>query len=220
MSAQSTDIATLLGASPVLPVATLEQAETGVEYAHALLRGGIHCVEVTLRTAAALRVIEAIARAVPQIAVGAGTVLNADDLASAARAGARFAISPGATPSLYAAPAPIPWLPSVATASEVMVGLAAGHRTFKFFPAAAAGGVGLLNALRGPFPQARFCPTGGIGPTEAPAWLALPNVLCVGGSWLAPPDAIRERDWARIEALARDCAALRRPSAIPRASSA
>jgi 2-dehydro-3-deoxyphosphogluconate aldolase/(4S)-4-hydroxy-2-oxoglutarate aldolase len=208
------DIATVLARSPVMPVATLEDAGVAVEYARALLRGGIRCLEVTLRTDAALAAIEAIARAEPEMAVGAGTILEPAQLGSAARAGATFAVSPGATAALYAAHSPIPWLPAIATASELMLGLDAGHRCFKFFPAAAAGGPAMLAALYGPFPLARFCPTGGIAAADAARWLALPNVLCVGGSWLAPSDALRSRDWPRIETLARQSAVLRPQATI------
>jgi 2-dehydro-3-deoxyphosphogluconate aldolase/(4S)-4-hydroxy-2-oxoglutarate aldolase len=148
---------------------------------------------------------------VPEIAVGAGTVLSADDLGAAASAGATFAISPGTTSALLsaAAAAPIPYLPAVATASDVMQGLAWGHHCFKFFPAGAAGGTAMLKSFAGPFPQARFCPTGGISQESVRSYLELPNVLCAGGSWLSPADALAARDWKRIEALASRAAASR-----------
>ncbi|MDA8348231.1 MAG: bifunctional 4-hydroxy-2-oxoglutarate aldolase/2-dehydro-3-deoxy-phosphogluconate aldolase, partial [Pseudomonadota bacterium] len=170
--------------------------------------GGLRAIEVTLRTPAALPAIEAIAREVPEIAVGAGTVLAVDDLHAAANAGAAFAISPGATAAVLEAGAhsAIPYLPAVATASELMLGLAHGYHCFKFFPAALAGGAPMLKAFAGPFPQARFCPTGGITPATQRTYLNLPNVLCVGGSWLAPADAVAARDWQRIEALAAEAA--------------
>lgn len=209
------DIGSILALAPVMPVATIDDAAIAVDYAAALQRGGLRSVEITLRTGAALAAIEAIARAVPGIAVGAGTVLGPADLQAAADAGARFAVSPGATAALYGARAPIPWLPAVATASELMTGIGHGHRCFKFFPAACAGGVALLRALHGPFPQARFCPTGGIDVATVRDWLALPNVACVGGSWLAPADALRARDWQRVEELARAAATLRRAQPGP-----
>jgi 2-dehydro-3-deoxyphosphogluconate aldolase / (4S)-4-hydroxy-2-oxoglutarate aldolase len=207
----SAEIERILRLSPVMPVVIIEEAEVAADLARAFVRGGIRVVEVTLRTRAALAAIEAIARQVPEIAVGAGTVLSAQDLRAAAEAGATFAISPGATPALLAAAAaaPIPYLPAVATASELMQGLACGHHCFKFFPAGPAGGIAMLKAFAGPFPQARFCPTGGITQESVRSYLDLPNVLCAGGSWLSPGDALAARDWPRIEALAARAAAAR-----------
>jgi 2-dehydro-3-deoxyphosphogluconate aldolase / (4S)-4-hydroxy-2-oxoglutarate aldolase len=201
----------LLERSPVLPVVTIEEAAIAPLLARALVRGGIRIMEVTLRTPAALAAIEAIAREVPEMALGAGTVLSSADLHAAAEAGASFAVSPGATPVLLAAAAasPMPYLPAVATASELMLAMQAGYRSFKLFPASAAGGPALLAALAGPFPQARFCPTGGISPENAGSYLALPNVSCVGGSWLTPPALIARRDWDRLETLAAQASALR-----------
>jgi len=206
-----TGIEQFLRLSPVMPVVTIEDADLAPELARALVRGGIRIIEVTLRTSAGLRAIEAIARANTGICVGAGTVLSVSDLRAAADAGASFAISPGSTPSLLEAgrTASIPYLPAVATASELMSGIAAGYRFFKFFPAAAAGGIPMLKSFAGPFPDARFCPTGGISQSTARSYLELPNVLCVGGSWLSPTDALETRDWARIEALATAAAASR-----------
>lgn len=191
--------------SPVMPVVVIDDASIAPDLARALVRGGIRVIEVTLRTPAALKAIEAIARAEPAIKVGAGTVLSVSDLHSAADAGAAFAISPGATRPLLEAgqqAASIPYLPAVATASELMEGLAAGYECFKFFPANAAGGTPMLKSLAGPFPDARFCPTGGITQDTVKSYLDLPNVLCAGGSWLSPADALAARDWARIERLA------------------
>jgi 2-dehydro-3-deoxyphosphogluconate aldolase / (4S)-4-hydroxy-2-oxoglutarate aldolase len=201
----------VLRASPVMPVVTIDDAATAPDLARAFVRGGIRVIEVTLRTPAALEAIEKIASAVPEIRVGAGTVVGIADLHAAASAGASFAISPGATPTLLAggASGPIPYLPAVATASELMAGIAAGYRFFKFFPAAAAGGIPMLKSLAGPFPDARFCPTGGISQETAHSYLELPNVLCVGGSWLTPADALTTRDWDRIQRLAAKAAALR-----------
>lgn len=208
---QSSQIERFLRLSPVMPVVTIEDAATAADIARALVRGGIRVIEVTLRTPVALRAIEQIARAVPEITVGAGTVLSVADLHAAASAGAAFSISPGATPTLLTAgsTAQIPYLPAVATASDLMVGIAAGYRFFKFFPAAQAGGTAMLKAFAGPFPDARFCPTGGITQESVKSYLDLPNVLCAGGSWLTPADAVAAKDWARIEALAAKAAASR-----------
>ena len=205
-------IADILGLSPVMPVVTIEDAASAPDLARALVRGGIGAIEVTLRTPQALRAIEAIASGVPEICVGVGTVMSPEDLTLAENAGAAFAISPGATRELLAAGADlrIPYLPAVATASELMTAMAAGYRHFKLFPANAAGGVAALKGFHGPFPEARFCPTGGVSLQTAPDYLKLPNVLCVGGSWLAPDDALKARDWDRIEKLAREAAALTR----------
>jgi 2-dehydro-3-deoxyphosphogluconate aldolase / (4S)-4-hydroxy-2-oxoglutarate aldolase len=204
-------IAGILQLSPVMPVVTIEDAATAADLARALVRGGIKVIEVTLRTPQALRSIEVIAAHVPEICVGAGTVMSQVDLGNAANAGATFAISPGATRELLEVGAEfrIPYLPAVATASELMTALAAGYSHFKLFPANVAGGLGALKAFHGPFPDARFCPTGGVTPQTAGSYLELPNVLCVGGSWLTPSDAVRTRDWAKIESLAREAAALR-----------
>jgi len=201
----------VLRASPVMPVVTIQDAASAPDLARAFVRGGIRVIEVTLRTPVAVQAIERIAAEVPEIRVGAGTVVSIADLHAAANAGASFAISPGATPTLLAggASGPIPYLPAVATASELMAGIAAGYRFFKFFPAAAAGGIPLLKALAGPFPEARFCPTGGISQETAPSYLELPNVLCVGGSWLTPADALTRHDWDRVKQLAAKAAALR-----------
>jgi 2-dehydro-3-deoxyphosphogluconate aldolase/(4S)-4-hydroxy-2-oxoglutarate aldolase len=205
-------IADILRLSPVMPVVTIEDAATATDLARALVRGGIRAIEVTLRTPQALRAIEIIASSVPEICVGVGTVMSPDDLNLAAKAGAAFAISPGATRELLAAGAHlrIPYLPAVATASELMTAMAAGYRHFKLFPANAAGGVAALKGFQGPFPEARFCPTGGVSLQTAPDYLKLPNVLCVGGSWLTPADAVKAGDWDRVEALAREAAALSR----------
>jgi len=201
----------VLTRAPVLPVLAIEHLEDAVPLARALVDGGLPVLEVTLRTAAALPAIAAIAAAVPQARVGAGTVLDADQLDAVARAGGAFAIAPGCTPTLYAAAArsPLPFLPAVASASEIMQGLEQGHRRFKFFPAAAAGGVAALKAFAGPFADVRFCPTGGIDAASARDYLALPNVLTVGGSWMVPAAVLRARDFAQIARLAADCARLR-----------
>ena len=201
----------ILRHSPVMPVVVIDDAAQAVPLARALLAGGIRSIEITLRTPAALDAIRAVRAAVPEMATGAGTVLNAADLEAAARAGAHFAVSPGSTPALLAAAAAqdLPWLPGAASASEVMTLREAGYRWLKFFPATAAGGSALLQSLHGPLPDVRFCPTGGISLASAPDWLALPNVVCVGGSWLTPGDRLRAADWSAIETLARQAVRLR-----------
>lgn len=202
----------LLLLSPVIPVLVVDRVEDAAPLAEALVEGGLKVLEITLRTAHALDVIEAMARAVPQAVIAAGTVTTAAQLAAARQAGARFAVSPGLTPALLEAtqdPGMLPLLPGVATASELMVGLEAGLRCFKLFPAEAVGGAALLKSFHGPFPQAVFCPTGGITLETAPRYLALPNVACVGGSWLATTVAMKEGRWAEIRDLARAASALR-----------
>lgn len=197
--------------APVLPVIVIDRLDDAVPLARALVAGGLPVLEVTLRTAAALEGMRRIAAEVPEAVLGAGTVITPADLEAAADAGCTFAISPGATAALYHAAdsSPIAWLPAVATASEVMQGLAHGHQRFKFFPAVSSGGIPALKGFNGPFPQVRFCPTGGIDAASAPDFLALPNVGTVGGSWMLPKDAIASGDWARVERLAREAAALR-----------
>jgi 2-dehydro-3-deoxyphosphogluconate aldolase/(4S)-4-hydroxy-2-oxoglutarate aldolase len=198
----------LLGATPVMPIVTIASAELAADLARALLRGGIGAIEVTMRTPAALAAMEAIARGVPEITVGAGTVLSADDMRRAAAAGATFAISPGTTPELLSAGREdiLPYLPGVATAGEIQGAMDFGYSCFKFFPAAGAGGIAALRALAGPFPKLRFAATGGITPETAQSYLDLPNVLSVGGSWIAPAELIAKRDWNAIEARAHDAA--------------
>lgn len=195
----------------VIPVIVIDDAVDAVPLAQALLEGGVSVLEVTLRTPAGLAAIEAIARALPQAIVGAGTVRSVSDVRAARDAGCRFVVSPGYSRDIGLAcrAAGLALLPGVATASEVMQASADGHGFLKFFPAVAAGGIAMLNALAGPFADVRFCPTGGIGADTAPRFLALPNVAAVGGSWLTPPDALRARDWARITRLAAAASALR-----------
>lgn len=203
----------LLQLCPVVPVVVLSDADLAVPLARALVRGGLPAIEVTLRTPAALDAIKRIAAEVPEAVVGAGTITAPAQVVAAGQAGARFLVSPGCTDRLRAAMwgSGLPFLPGVATASEALALLEHGITAMKFFPATAAGGPAYLSALAGPLPHVRFCPTGGITPQSAPDYLALPNVDCVGGSWLTPGDAVRARDWDRIEALARDAAALRVP---------
>ncbi|OZB69386.1 MULTISPECIES: bifunctional 4-hydroxy-2-oxoglutarate aldolase/2-dehydro-3-deoxy-phosphogluconate aldolase [unclassified Thiomonas] len=202
----------LLRAGPVMPVLVIRDAGQAVDLATALVAGGIRTLEVTLRTPAALDAIRQIRDRVPGALVGAGTVLSPTDWQRAQDAGAMFGISPGLTPALLAATrlSSLPFVPGVATASEAMTALDAGFTAMKLFPAEAVGGQALLKSLHGPLPQLLFCPTGGIHPGNAAAYLALPNVGCVGGSWLAPEAALAAHDWAAITALAREAAALRR----------
>jgi len=190
--------------SKVLPVIVLQSAEEAVPLANAMLEGGIDVLEITLRSKAGLPAIEAIAKALPEVAVGAGTVLSAADLRAARDAGAQFALSPGATPDLLQAgqTTGIPFVPGVMTPSEVLSALSAGFELLKLFPAAQAGGLGMLRALAGPFPQLRFCPTGGITLENFGAFLALPNVSIVGGSWLTPASMVQSKDWAGLQRLA------------------
>ena len=197
--------------APVIPVIVLHAVADAVPMARALLAGGIRMLEVTLRTTQALACIEAIARDVPEAVVGAGTVRSRADAQAAAMAGARFAVSPGYTSALGQAcsDAGLALLPGVATGSEIMLAREEGLTELKFFPALQAGGVAMLKAWSGPFFDVRFCPTGGIGLQNAADFLALPNVVCVGGSWLVPPDALAQSDWARVTQLARDCHRLR-----------
>ncbi|RLV08477.1 keto-deoxy-phosphogluconate aldolase [Streptomyces griseocarneus] len=206
----------VLGLAPVLPVVVLSEVADAVPLARALVAGGLPAVEVTLRTAGALEAIRAVAAEVPEAVVGAGSVLTPGQATAAVGAGARFLVSPGWTERLLetARGTDVPFLPGVSTASEVMALLERGVREMKFFPAEASGGVAFLKSLAGPLPAARFCPTGGIGPDSAPAYLALPNVGCVGGTWMLPADAVASRDWARVTALARAAAALRRHTAV------
>ncbi|KIE25271.1 keto-deoxy-phosphogluconate aldolase [Streptomyces sp. MUSC 125] len=210
-SPPSSPAASVLDLAPVLPVVVVSDAADAVPLARALVAGGLPAIEVTLRTPAALRAIRAITREVPRAVVGAGTVITPEQVGACAAAGARFLVSPGWTRSLLEAMRGVglPFLPGVSTASEVVALLERGVREMKFFPAQAAGGTGYLRSLAGPLPQARFCPTGGIGPTTAPEYLSLPNVGCVGGSWMVPADAVTAGDWTRIEQLARAAAGLR-----------
>ena len=207
----SAEMARFLSSSPVIPVITIERAADAVPLAHALLAGGIRTIEITLRTPAAREAAAAIVASVPETIVGIGTVLSTNDVAIARDLGARFIVSPGATPELLAASSAsgLPFLPGVQTASELMVCLAAGFDIVKIFPAVPAGGLSMVRALAGPFPQVRFCPTGGIGEKNAAEWLAEPNVLAVGGSWIAPVSDIRKGDWAAITARAKGAQSLR-----------
>ena len=199
--------------APVIPVLVIDDAATAIPLARALVAGGLPVLEVTLRTPAALDVIAGMAT-VPGGIVGAGTVLNAGDVQAAKAAGATFAVSPGATDTLLTAceAADLPLLPGAATATEAMALLERGYSTAKFFPAEAAGGAPALKAIGAPLPQISFCPTGGVGPANAPDYLALENTVCVGGSWVAPAGLIKAGDWDGITALARAAARLGKPA--------
>lgn len=201
----------IVAAGPVIPVVVIEDAEHAVPMAEALVAGGLPVIEVTLRTPAALAAIAAIKKAVPKALVGAGTVIQPTQIDAVMEAGAVFAVSPGATDVLLTACAQkgLPILPGAATASETMKLLEGGYRFQKCFPAEPVGGVAYLKSLASPLPEARFCPTGGVTSQSAPDYLALPNVVCVGGSWVAPKAVMAARDWAQIEALAREAAALK-----------
>jgi 2-dehydro-3-deoxyphosphogluconate aldolase / (4S)-4-hydroxy-2-oxoglutarate aldolase len=197
--------------APVIPVIVLSDVAHAVPLARALVAGGIRMLEVTLRTPVALACIEAIAREVPDAVAGAGTVRSAADAQAAAMAGARFAVSPGYTHAVGKAchELELPLLPGVATGSEIMAAQEDGYTELKFFPAMQAGGLAMLKAWQGPFGDVKFCPTGGISAGNAAEFLALDNVVCVGGSWLTPADAVARGDWARITQLAREAVALR-----------
>jgi len=197
--------------APVLPVLTIHDPALAVPLAETLRDAGLPVLEVTLRTDAALAAIRRMRDEVSGITVGAGTILNGEHLRQAEQAGAEFAISPGCTEALYQAAegSSIPFLPGVATAGEIMRGLEHGHTRFKFFPAQAAGGVAALSGFNGPLAEARFCPTGGIGPHNAADYLALANVMTIGGSWMVPGGVLKARDWQTITRLAAEAAQLK-----------
>jgi len=203
---------TLASHGPVIPVIVIHDLADAVPMAQALVDGGVRVLEVTLRTPVALKCMEAIARSVPGAIVGAGTIRSVADAQASRDAGCQFGVSPGYTSQigLYCRNIGLPLLPGVATSSEVMQANADGYDFLKFFPATAAGGIPLLKALHGPFPDVAFCPTGGITVETAPQFLALPNVKVCGGSWLTPADAVKAKDWARITQLAKEASALRK----------
>lgn len=198
------DIAAITALAPVIPVLTIERAADAVPLARALVKGGLPVLEITLRTRSAMEALGAIAKEVPDAVVGAGTVLEAAQVEQIQRLGAKFAVSPGCTPSLVSATkaAGLPFLPGVQTVSEAMALAEQGYRVLKFFPAEPAGGLAWLKAVGAPLAGLRFCPTGGIGADTAQAYLALRNVACVGGSWIAPAAALDAKDWSQIERLA------------------
>ena len=201
----------IMALAPVIPVLTVTSVEDGLGQARALVAGGLYAIEVTLRTQSALAAIAAIAREIPDAVVGAGTITSPGQIGEAVAAGARFLVSPGVTPSLAeaAAGAPVPFLPGCATASEAMALRELGFRALKLFPAEAVGGAKLIASLAAPLPDLRFCPTGGIDLAKAPDYLKLPNVACIGGSWMLPKDALAKGDYATVEKLAREAAGLK-----------
>jgi 2-dehydro-3-deoxyphosphogluconate aldolase/(4S)-4-hydroxy-2-oxoglutarate aldolase len=209
-SAPAMSVRTVMTTSPVIPVLTITRLEQAAPLAQALVRGGLRVLEVTLRTPVALAAIEAMRAAVPAAIVGAGTLTRTEDFPAAEKAGAQFGVTPGLTAELAAAALDVgfPLLPGVMTPTELIAARNVGYSAFKLFPAQQAGGVGMLKALGGPFPDVVFCPTGGVTRQNALEFLSLPNVLCVGGSWIVPTDALGAGDWDRIEALARDAATL------------
>jgi 2-dehydro-3-deoxyphosphogluconate aldolase/(4S)-4-hydroxy-2-oxoglutarate aldolase len=211
MSAPQAALHDLLATTPVVPVLAIDTVDTALPLARALVAGGLPVLEITLRTPAALEIIRAIGGEIETAVVGAGTVLIPGQYRDAVRAGARFVVSPGATPALLdvAETTSVPFLPGAGTSSEVMRLLERGYGCLKFFPAEPSGGVAYLEALAAPLPGALFCPTGGIDAARAPAYLALPNVVCIGGSWVAPRDAVAAKDWPAITRLALAAAALR-----------
>ncbi len=196
--------------APVIPVMVIDRVEDAVPLANALVKGGLKVLEITLRTEAALESIRLIKEAVPDAVVGAGTIINVGNLFDSLQAGAEFIVTPGTTTAIVDASveAGVPLLPGVNTPSEAMTLLERGFDCLKFFPAEAAGGVPMLKAMGGPLPQLRFCPTGGVTPANAASYLALPNVSCVGGSWMAPAELVRAGNWAEIERLAGEAASL------------
>src|SRR3954466_1152338 len=200
MTAKQEQLADLVKSATVIPVLTIERLEHAVPLAKALVAGGVRLLEVTLRTPVAIEAAKAMIAEVPDAIVGIGTILSPEDLKRAEALGAVFGISPGATPELLkaAAASALPFAPGIATASELMAALAHGFDLVKFFPAEQSGGIKALRALAGPFPRAKFCPTGGIGEANADAWLAEPNVVAVGGSWLCPTAEIRSGNWSDI----------------------
>lgn len=195
--------AKIFSASPVIPVIVIKDLEQAIPLASALFAGGINVLEITLRTPVALEAIQLLTRHFPDALIGAGTVTNPNQLQQVIDAGARFAISPGQTNALLMAgrDVTIPLIPGIASVSELMMGLDSGYSHFKFFPAAAAGGIAMLRSIAGPFPDVRFCPTGGINETNYNEYLALPNVTCVGGSWIVPEQAVNNSDWSLITEL-------------------
>ena len=211
MKAASANIRDIMAMCAVIPVLTIQRLEHAVPLAEALVRGGLRVLEVTLRTSCALEAIRAMRAAVPDAIVGGGTLTRACDFSDCAAAGAQFGVTPGLTAELVAAAAKsaFPLLPGIMTPTELIAARAAGFGACKLFPAQQAGGIGMLKALGGPFPDHVFCPTGGVTRANAVEYLALPNVLCVGGSWITPAAAMATGDWATVESLAREAAALR-----------
>ncbi|MBR2691206.1 MAG: 2-dehydro-3-deoxy-phosphogluconate aldolase [Aquamicrobium sp.] len=212
MTSKTQKLLSLLDGQPVIPVIKIADARDAVPLARALARGGLRAIEITLRTEAALEAIRHAAAEVEEAIVGAGTILNARQFEEASRAGSQFIVSPGITSQLLtaAADSPVPLLPGAITPGEIMAAREAGLDFLKFFPAEQAGGAAFLKALASPIADVKFCPTGGIGAKNATDYLSLPNVICVGGSWVAPDEMVKAGDWAGIEALAREANKLRK----------
>lgn len=206
------NIREIVGMASVIPVLTVSDVADAIPLAQALIAGGLRVLEITLRTPVAISCIEAIRKAVPEAIVGVGTLTRPVDFAAADRAGAQFGVTPGLTPELAGAArgARFPLLPGVMTPTEIIAARHGGFSVLKLFPAQQAGGTGMLRALVSLFPDVLFCPTGGVTRANAEEYLTLPNVACVGGSWVAPPELLRSRDWRGIEALARDAAAIKK----------
>lgn len=206
------EIARYVALAPVIPVVTIGDVESAVPLARALVEAGLPVVEVTLRTPSALAAIARIAKEVPDAFVAAGTITRVEQIAAVAEAGARFIVTPGTSPQLAVALAagPLPAMPGCATVSEALALAELGFAHLKFFPAAASGGTAWLKAVAAPCAELRFCPTGGVDPKSAPDYLALPNVVCVGGSWMVPKEAVAAADWATVGRLSREAAALAR----------
>jgi len=209
-SAPRFSVEQIVNMGPVIPVLKFDSVAEGVAVSKALYDGGVKVLEITLRTKVGLEVIREASKIAADIAVGVGTLTRPEECELAVRAGATFGVSPGLTADLdrAAKAAGLPLLPGVMTPSDILATIAAGYEIVKFFPAEQAGGVRMLSALHGPFPSIRFCPTGGVTPASAPTFLSLPNVVCVGGSWLTPADVVREKKWARITELAREATSL------------
>lgn len=209
----TTSVADIVRLGPVIPVLAFETAEQGEHVSRALYAGGVKVLEITLRTAAGLDAIQRASQIAPDIAVGVGTITKPEQCALAKQAGAQFGVSPGLTREMHDASieAGLPLLPGVMTPSDIILAMELGYEIVKFFPAVPAGGIAMLNAFHGPFPMLKFCPTGGITPETAPNFLALPNVVCVGGSWLTPKAALAAQDWAEVTRLARAASELSRP---------
>jgi 2-dehydro-3-deoxyphosphogluconate aldolase/(4S)-4-hydroxy-2-oxoglutarate aldolase len=210
MSTKTEKLLALLKGQPVIPVLKIDDAKSAVPLALALAKGGLPVIEITMRTDAALQSIRNVAAEVPEAIVGAGTILNARQFDEAAKAGSKFIVSPGCTRQVFdaAKASPVPLLPGAITPSEMMAALDEGLDFLKFFPAEQAGGASFLKSLASPLAGLKFCPTGGVSANNAKDYLSLPNVVCVGGSWVAPDDAVKAGDWLRIEALAREASKL------------
>ncbi|TIR26780.1 MAG: 2-dehydro-3-deoxy-phosphogluconate aldolase [Mesorhizobium sp.] len=212
MTSKTEQLLSLLNGQPVIPVLKIANVADAVPLAHALSRGGLRAIEITLRTADALEAIRRVAAEVEDAVVGAGTILDARQFDEAARAGSKFIVSPGITSQLLdaAKDSPVPLLPGVITPGEIMAAREAGLRFLKFFPAEQSGGIASLKAFASPLADVKFCPTGGITARNAADYLSLPNVICVGGSWVAPDDLIKAGKWDEIEALAREASKLKK----------